>query len=93
MLGRVKIGDKVLVQVRGSQAYFPDSDVGGEVTWSDPDTVAGTQVYTVRVQPERDDSTVPAQRWPTRDIDLRVPETHLVPVLGEVIAVRMVRRG
>lgn len=94
MLGRVKIGDKLRVQVRGAKAYFPVGGVGGEVTWSDPDAVAGTQVYTVRLQAEKDDHVVPAQRWPVRDVDIRVPVPHdKTAVEGEVVAVRMVRRA
>jgi len=94
VLGRVKIGDKLRVQrVNDGQMYFPDRGVSASITASDLDTAPRSVVYTVRVPAETDRSTVPAQRWPVRDVDLRVPDPCNRPVEGEVLGVRLVRRG
>ena len=94
MLGTVKVGDKLRVQIRGLKAYFPDGGVSGTIVWGDPDAVTLTQVCTARLDAENDKTKVPAQRWPVRDVDLRVPQVHAAKIVeAEVLQVRVVRRG
>lgn len=92
MLGSVKVGDKLRVQIKGTTVYFLDGGTRGEMTAHGAGTAPDLMTCTARVPAETDKTQVPAQRWPVRDVDLMAPNGGGI-VTAEVTAVRMVRRA